>query len=105
MPYFQGPKYSEEDLFVRERVPRGTDRPSFNEPGTNGKHEPVGQMRNNGSISNIQKTNINGKYISRGDQRTIHYTNRQKYNIAYVPLDPVSDYIHISDLILELCVG
>ena len=105
MPYIQGPKYSEEDLFVRERVPRGTYMISFNEPGTNGKHELVGKMKSNGSSSNIQKTNLNGKYISRGDRRTIHYTNHQKYNIAYVPLDPVSDYVYIADLIIELCVG
>ena len=105
MPYFQGTKYSEEDLFVRERAPRSTDRPSLSEPANNGKNEPVGQMRNNDYSSNIQKTNINGKYISRGYRRPIHYTNRQKYNIAYVPLKPVSDYIYISGLIPELCVG
>ena len=30
--------------------------------------------------------------------------NHQKYKIAYVPIDPVSDYIYIADLILELLV-
>ena len=30
-----------------------------------------------------------------------NYTNHQKDKIAYVPLDPVSDYVYIADLILD----
>ena len=34
---------TEEDLVVRERVPRRTERSSVREPGTNGNHAPIGQ--------------------------------------------------------------
>ena len=36
-----------------------------------------------------------------GENTSIH----QKYKIAYVTIDPVADYVYITDLILELCVG
>ena len=39
---------SEEDLFVRERVPSRTEMPSVIEPGTNGNHAPIGQSHNKG---------------------------------------------------------
>ena len=34
-----------------------------------------------------------------------NYTNHQKDKIAYVPLDPVSDYVYIADLNNRLRVG
>ena len=40
-PYVQGPQSSEDDLFLRERVPISTDRPSVIEPGTDGNYAPV----------------------------------------------------------------
>ena len=43
----QGPQSYEEDLFVRDRVPSRTERPSVREPGTNGSHAPIGQAQNN----------------------------------------------------------
>ena len=33
------------------------------------------------------------------------YINHQKDKIAYVPLNPVMDYIYIADLNTRLCVG
>ena len=30
-----------------------------------------------------------------------NYINHQKENIAYIPLDPVSDHLYIADLILD----
>ena len=35
----------------------------------------------------------------------IFYNNHQKDKISYVLLDPVSAYVYISDLIIELQVG
>ena len=40
----QRPQSSEEGLVVREMVPSRTERPSVREPGTNGKHAPIGQV-------------------------------------------------------------
>ena len=54
-PSVQGPQYSEEDLVVRERVPRRTERPSVREPGTNGNHSPIDQAHNDGSSANSQE--------------------------------------------------
>ena len=51
----QGPQSSEEDLVVRERVPRSTEIPSVIEPGTNGNHAPIGQAQNGGSGANSQE--------------------------------------------------
>ena len=34
-----------------------------------------------------------------------NYINLQKENIAYVPLDPVADYVYIADLNTRLHVG
>ena len=34
-----------------------------------------------------------------------NYINSPKYNIAYVPLDPVSEYVYIADLNTRLRVG
>ena len=34
-----------------------------------------------------------------------NYTNHQKDKIAYVPLNPVDDYVYIADLNNRLCVG
>ena len=31
--------------------------------------------------------------------------NHQKENVAYVPLEPVSDYAYMADLNTRLCVG
>ena len=53
-PYIQGPQSSEEDLVLRKRVPRRTERPSVREPGTNGNHAPISQAQNDGS-SDIQE--------------------------------------------------
>ena len=39
----KGPQSSEEELVVRERVPRRTDRQSIRELGTNGNHAPIVQ--------------------------------------------------------------
>ena len=41
-PSVQGPQSYEEDLVLRERVPRRNYRPSVREPGTNGNHAPIG---------------------------------------------------------------
>ena len=49
-PSVQGPQSSEEDRVVRERVPSRTERPSVREPGTNGKHVPIGQEQNGSSV-------------------------------------------------------
>ena len=35
--------------------------------------------------------------------RWLFTDKHQKEKIAYVPLNPVSNYIYIADLILELC--
>ena len=48
-PSVQIPQYSEEELVVRERVPRRTERPSVREPGTNSNHAPIGKAQNKGS--------------------------------------------------------
>ena len=50
----QGPQSSQEELVVRERVPRSIDRPPVREPGTNWNHEPIVQAQNGGSSANIQ---------------------------------------------------
>ena len=42
-PSVQGPRSSEEDLVVRERVPSRTDIPAVREPCTNGNHSPIDQ--------------------------------------------------------------
>ena len=47
-------QYSEEDLFVKERFPSRTGRPSVREPGTDGNHAPIGQAHNDGSSANSQ---------------------------------------------------
>ena len=52
-PSVYGPRSSEEDLVVRERVPSSTEIPSVREPGTNGNHAPIGQSQNSGSSANI----------------------------------------------------
>ena len=52
-PSGQGPQSSGEDLVLRERVPRRNDIPPVREPGTNGKHAPIGQAQNSGSSANI----------------------------------------------------
>ena len=43
--YVQGLQYSEEDLVLRERVPRRTEMPPVRETGTNGNHAPIGQAQ------------------------------------------------------------
>ena len=53
-PSIQGTQSSEEDLVVRERVTRSTERLSVREPGTNGNHAPFGKEHNDGSIANSQ---------------------------------------------------
>ena len=50
----QGHPSSDEDLFVREKVPRRTERPSVRKPGINGNDVPIGQAQNYGSIDNSQ---------------------------------------------------
>ena len=45
-PSVQGTQSYEEYLFVRERVPRRTDRQSVRETDTNGNHEPIDQAHN-----------------------------------------------------------
>ena len=55
LPSIQGSQSYEEDLVVRERVPRRTERPSSREPVTNGKHAPIGQAQNCSSSANIQE--------------------------------------------------
>ena len=52
-PYVQGPQFSEEDLFVKERDPSKTWIPSVREPGTNGSHATIGQAQKGGSSANI----------------------------------------------------
>ena len=32
-------------------------------------------------------------------------TKHQKYKIAYIPLNPVANYVYIADLIIKLRVG
>ena len=54
-PSVQGPQSSEEDLVLRESVPRRTEIPSVREPGTNENHAPIGQAQNGGSSTNIQE--------------------------------------------------
>ena len=54
-PSVQEPQYSEEDLFIRERVKIRTERPSVREPGTNGNHATIGQAQNSSSSANSQK--------------------------------------------------
>ena len=54
----QVPKYYEEDLVVRERVPIRTEIPSARESGTNGNHAPIGQAQNGGSSANGQEIPI-----------------------------------------------
>ena len=54
----QGPQYFEEDLFVRERVPSSTKRPSFRESVTNGNHAPIGKAQNDGYSANSQEIPI-----------------------------------------------
>ena len=51
-PSVQGYQSSEEDIFVRERLPRSSYRPSVREPGTNGNHAPIYQSQNYGSSYN-----------------------------------------------------
>ena len=55
LPSVQGPQSSEEDLFVRERVPIRTERPSVREHGTNGNHAPIGQAQNGSFSANSQE--------------------------------------------------
>ena len=55
LPSVQGPQSSEEDLIVRERVPRSTKMPSVREPGTNGNHAHIGQAQNGGSSVNSRE--------------------------------------------------
>ena len=54
-PSIQGPQSSDEDLFVRVRVPRKTEIPSVRVSGTNGKHALFGQEQNGGSSANSQE--------------------------------------------------
>ena len=51
-PSVQGLQSSEEDLVLRERVPRKTDRISVRKTGTNGNHDPTGQTQNDDSSEN-----------------------------------------------------
>ena len=53
-PYVQGLQSSEGDLVVRERVTGKTERPSVNQPGTDGNHAPIGKAHNGGSTANSQ---------------------------------------------------
>ena len=55
---FQGPQYSEEDLVVRERVPIRTERLSVIEPGTNGKHAPIGEAQKESYGANSQEITV-----------------------------------------------
>ena len=45
LPYVQGPQHSEEDIVVRERVPRRNNSQSVREPGTNGTMRPLVKHR------------------------------------------------------------
>ena len=54
-PYVQGIQSYEEDIFVRERVPIRTERPSVKGPGKYGNHAPIGQAKNYGSSANSQE--------------------------------------------------
>ena len=54
-PSVQGPQSSEEDLVVRERVTRITERTTVREPGTNGNFVSIFQAHNDGSSSNSQE--------------------------------------------------
>ena len=44
-----------ENLVVRERLPRRTERTSVREPGTNGNHTPIVQAQNGGSSANSRE--------------------------------------------------
>ena len=45
---------------------------------------------------------LNIDYLVGDNHRLLmEYCNHQKYKISYVPLDPVADYVYISDLILD----
>ena len=55
MPSIQGPKSSEKELVVRERVTSRTEIPPVREPGNNGNHAPIGQAQNGGSSANSQE--------------------------------------------------
>ena len=44
-----------ENLVVRERLPRRTERTSVREPGTNGNHTPIVQAHNGGSSANSRE--------------------------------------------------
>ena len=61
--YVQGTQSSEEDLVVRERVPDSTEIPAVREPGTNGKHSPIGQAQNGGSSANSQEIPVSMEYV------------------------------------------
>ena len=53
-PYVQGPQSSEEEIFVRERVPIRTERPYVRKPGTNGNHATIGKAQNVGYSAKSQ---------------------------------------------------
>ena len=76
MPSFQGPQSYEEDLVVRERVPRRTEGPSVIEPGTNWNHAPIGQAQNYGSsdsqeitvsMDNVRPEGTEDQYVTSTD--------------------------------------
>ena len=54
-PYVQGTQSFEEDLVVRERVPRRNEIPSVIEPGTNGNYSTIGKAKNDSSSANSQE--------------------------------------------------
>ena len=54
-PYVHGPKYYEEDLVLRERVPSRNERPPIRETATNGNHALIGQAQNEISGANSQE--------------------------------------------------
>ena len=62
-PYFPKNQSSEEDLVVRERIPRMTESPSFRKYGTNGNHDPVGQAQNDGYNADIQEMLVSMKFL------------------------------------------
>ena len=51
----QIPQSSDEDLVVKERFPRSTQRLPVREPDTDGNHAPIGQAQNYGTSSNSQE--------------------------------------------------
>ena len=60
----QGPQYSEEDIFVRDKVPSRTEGISVREPGTDWNNALIGQAQNDGSSANTKETPASMNNIS-----------------------------------------